>query len=372
MRSRDDLGTLFDFTIELERALVDGDERGFRHDLRAYLRRSQMLDVGSNTHARLPVLEGSGDRHARRFLHQRQDRRRAEYRHVARPERDRRVVLAHDAARTTARSRLQFHGYYETMDGPSGVMALVLAETAVGGLFVLWVTPTWGVLRVGFFKLTGAVLATCAALAYLATRKSLGAGHASGARGLAFWLLVAFASLSILFEANLWFGRPRWARFEGIIAVPVGVAALIALAFLPEAAHASWIGIVQLLVGALFLGAVVDGLLLGHWYLVDKRASREPLKRMAVLLLAGSIVAIVASILGGGGGGSTNPNYSPLLGAGTLTVALAVGLAALCVMIAFFIRAMVKEDSIQAATGFFYLAVIMALAAEFASKVRFY
>jgi hypothetical protein len=53
-------------------------------------------------------------------------------------------------------------------------------------------------------------------------------------------------------------------------------------------------------------------------------------------------------------------------------VALSVGLAALCVMIAFFIRAMVKEDSIQAATGFFYLAVIMAFAAEFAAKVRFY
>jgi len=41
-------------------------------------------------------------------------------------------------------------------------------------------------------------------------------------------------------------------------------------------------------------------------------------------------------------------------------------------MIGFFIRALVKEDSIQAATGFFYLAVILALSAEFAAKVRFY
>jgi hypothetical protein len=41
-------------------------------------------------------------------------------------------------------------------------------------------------------------------------------------------------------------------------------------------------------------------------------------------------------------------------------------------MIGFFIRALIKEDSIQAATGLFYLAVIMALAAEFAAKVRFY
>jgi hypothetical protein len=124
--------------------------------------------------------------------------------------------------------------------------------------------------------------------------------------------------------------------------------------------------------GALFLGAVVDGLLLGHWYLVDRRASREPLKRMGVLLLAGAVLAIATTIIGGGGGGTASPQFSPLLGAGVLTVALAVGLAALCVMIAFFIRALVKEDSIQAATGFFYLAVVMALAAEFAAKVRFY
>jgi hypothetical protein len=61
-----------------------------------------------------------------------------------------------------------------------------------------------------------------------------------------------------------------------------------------------------------------------------------------------------------------------LLGVGTLTVALAVGLTAVCALIAVFIRALIKEDSIQAATGFFYLAVIMAVAAEFAAKVRFF
>jgi len=258
------------------------------------------------------------------------------------------------------------------MNGPSGVMALVLAETAVGGLFVLWVTPTWGVLRAGFFKLTGGVLAACAILGWLAARGPLGGTAAHGSRATAFWLLTALAALSILWQLVLWAGAGSIARGIGMVAVPVGAAALIALAALPAASHNTAIGIAQLLAGALFLGAVVDGLLLGHWYLVDKRASREPLRRMGVLLLAGSGIAIVATIVGGGGGGRTNTNFSPLLGAGTLTVALSVGLAALCVMIAFFIRALVKEDSIQAATGFFYLAVIMAFAAEFAAKVRFY
>jgi hypothetical protein len=260
------------------------------------------------------------------------------------------------------------------MDGPSGVMALVLAEAAVGGLFVLWTTPTWGVLRTGFFKLTGLVLAVSALIAWLAARGPLGGSSASGARATAFWLLAAFAAVAVLWQLLTWLGQSARAvsRVVGIAAVPLGVAALITLAALPAAAHNTAIGVVQLLAGSLFLGAVTDGLLLGHWYLVDKRASREPLKRMGMFLLGGSIIAIGAAIIGGGGGGSTNTNFSPLLGAGTLTVALSVGLAALCLLISFFIRALVREDSIQAATGFFYLAVILAFAAEFASKVRFY
>ncbi len=251
-------------------------------------------------------------------------------------------------------------------------MALVLAETAVGGLFVLWVTPTWGTLRSGFFKLTGTVLAVTAVLAWLAARGPLGGTGGGGKFAAAFWLLGATAALAVLWQVAQWAGAHAIGRIIGIAAVPVGVAAFVALARLPAASHGVGVGVVQLLAGALFLGAVIDGLLLGHWYLVDRRASREPLRRMGFLLLAGSVLAMAASIVGGGGGGTASTEFSPLLGAGTLTVALAVGLTALCLMIGFFIRALVKEDSIQAATGFFYLAVILAVSAEFAAKVRFY
>lgn len=258
------------------------------------------------------------------------------------------------------------------MSGPAVVMALVLAETAVGGLFVLWTAPAWGALRAGYFKLTGTVLAAAAALAWLAAWAPLRGGSAGGTRATAFWLLVALFGLTLAWQVLLWAGAAAAGRAAGIAAIPAGVAALVALALVPAAAHPAPVGIAQLLTGALFLGAVTDGLLLGHWYLVDRRASREPLRRMGVLLLTGSTLAIVATVMGGGGGSTATPEFSPLLGAGALPVALSVGLAALCVMIAFFIRALVKEDSIQAATGFFYLAVIMALAAEFAAKVRFY
>jgi len=41
-------------------------------------------------------------------------------------------------------------------------------------------------------------------------------------------------------------------------------------------------------------------------------------------------------------------------------------------LLAWFIRVLVRGGSIQAATGMFYLAVIMAVAAEFSAKVYFF
>lgn len=251
-------------------------------------------------------------------------------------------------------------------------MALVLAETTVGGCAVLWSTTAWRDIRHGFFKLIGTTLAVTALLAWLAARAPLGGSDATGTAAVAYWLLLATAGVAILWQVLLWSGLDEPSRYAGILAIPLGLAALIALAALPGSSHATGVGVFQLLSGALFLGAVTDGLLLGHWYLVDRRASRSPLARMGQLFLIGAGVVSLATIVGGGGGATADPRLSPLLGAGALTVALAVGLAVICALIGYFIRMLVKEDSIQAATGFFYLAVIMAIAAEFAAKVRFY
>jgi hypothetical protein len=251
-------------------------------------------------------------------------------------------------------------------------MSLVLAETAVGGAAVLWLTPVWGKVRPAFYKLAGSVISTAGVLAWLAARAPLGGAGAPGARGFAFWLLAATALVLLAWQALLWSGLPTAGRALGFAAVPVGVAALAALAAIPGASHPVGLGVAQLVAGAFFLGAVTDGLLLGHWYLVDRTLSGDPLKRVGGFLLAGSVVAAGVTIAGGGGGGSANPSLSPLLGAGALAVAISVGLAALCTTIGFFVRALVREGSMQAATGFFYLAVIMALAAEFAAKIRFY
>src|SRR5207249_8620653 len=49
------------------------------------------------------------------------------------------------------------------VNGPAGVMALVLVETAVGGTALLFLTPLWREVRRGFFYLTGFVIFVIAA-----------------------------------------------------------------------------------------------------------------------------------------------------------------------------------------------------------------
>lgn len=260
------------------------------------------------------------------------------------------------------------------IDGPGIVLAIVLAEMAIGGAAILWFVGLWGEVRVAFWKLTGAILVACAILAWAAARAPLldtpGATNASRA---AVWLFAAHAGVAILSQVALWCRAHAGARAIGVAAIPVGVAALVAVALDPRVSAAPASAAFQLLSGALFAGAATDGLLLGHWYLVDRRLSRAALARINVLFLAGCATAVVAAILGrGAGAGEASSSLSPLLGAGALASYLAIGLAALCAMIGFFIRALVREDSIQAATGLFYLGVIMGLSAEFAAKVRFF
>jgi hypothetical protein len=250
--------------------------------------------------------------------------------------------------------------------GPAGVLTVVLFETALGSLALLWAAPLWGVVRPGFFKLVGATVAVCAGLAWVAGGDELARAGATG-RAAALWLGV-FA-LAVLAWQVLVYARLAAARWAGMAAVAPGLAAVWPLA---ELGGRPWLGALALLTGALFLGATVDGLLLGHWYLVDRRLSNRPILALASWFIAGVAAALVSAALGGDRGGVVDQSLSPLLAFPNLTVYLAVGLVLVCGLIASFIRVLVRSGSIQAATGMFYLAVVMALAAEFAAKVYFF
>jgi hypothetical protein len=254
------------------------------------------------------------------------------------------------------------------------------------------------VVRPGFFKLVGATVVAGAGLAWLAGHTALEAAGPDG-RAAARWL-ATFTVATVLWQVLVYArvgsrqrvgaavagpaaGAPRGrhgptgavagatelGRWAGMAAVLPGLAAVWPLAALSGRPLA---GAVALLTGALFLGATTDGLLLGHWYLVDRRLSNRPILALANWLIVGVGAAFVSAFLGGERGGRVNQSLSPLLAVPNLTVWLAVGLVLVCALIAGFIRVLVRGGSIQAATGMFYLAVVMALAAEFAAKVYFF
>ncbi len=253
-------------------------------------------------------------------------------------------------------------------------MALVLIEAAVGGAAILFLTPLWGEVRRGFFYLTGSIVLALAAGAAGAAAGAYDASTASAGR-LAVALAVAMALATLLWLLLAAFGAATVARWVGIATVPLGGAALVAFARTTD--QALGLAIFELMAGALFTGAVLDGLLLGHWYLTDRKLTRTPINRTTILLLAAIVVEAVAVVAGFGSGRtstSASSSLNPLLTIGSSSSWIAIGMVACTALIAVFIRLTLRgtrPTAVQSATGFFYLAVITAFTAEIAAKVQF-
>jgi hypothetical protein len=259
------------------------------------------------------------------------------------------------------------------MEGPAATIALVLAETAAGGTALLWLGGLWGAVRRGFFVLTGVAALACALLATLAASSATEVPASEEAR-LAVILSSVTSVVLGLSAAALILRLDPIGRALGLLAIPAAVAMLAGFAW---AAPSGFVpSFLQLLAGAAFLGAVLDGLLLGHWYLTDRRLPREHIRRLSlVLLVAVGLEAASVATLGLATGESADVSgFSPILGVAGLTGWLALGMVACTALIALLIRASLRGDSaraVQGATGFFYLAVITALTAEMAAKVGF-
>jgi len=254
--------------------------------------------------------------------------------------------------------------------GPAGVLALVLAETVAGGAVFLFLTPLWREVKRGFFKLTGLLLALLGIAAWGAIGAARQAGDAAGR--WSWWLALAFVAITVVWLALLFARAPRAARVAGFLSLGVAVAMLVALSGTGDESQA--VSLVQLLAGSVFMGAVLDGLLLGHWYLTDRGLSRGPINRFALALIGAVVLEAAAVIAGGFGPVEGSSQFSPLLTTAGLASWLALGMVAVTALIAVMIRLTLRgtrATAVQAATGFFYLAVITAFAGELAAKVRF-
>ena len=279
------------------------------------------------------------------------------------------------------------------MDAPAVVLALVLAETCVGGLVLLWFAPTWGNVRHGYEVLLSSTLALMGWGAWAALQRPLAnlvtaGGAAADAAPWAGRLLAATTILAALAAVALLVKLPPvLGRLLGIAATLVGLASFVPLALIRAARDTGGaaLGVLELLLGAFLLGAIWDGMVLGHWYLVERRLSNRYMVWMAWANVAAVVAGAVAVGLSAG-----NPvpceglagtdltgcslSFSPLLAVGSMTLMIGFGVLALIAVIAYFNVRLAREGgrSIQASTGMFYLAVILAPAAEFASKIRFF
>ncbi len=256
------------------------------------------------------------------------------------------------------------------MTGSAGVMALVLAETVAGSLVFLWFTPLWGEVKRGYFTLSGLLFSILAFAAWRAAAAGAIPGDAAGEWSvrLALATMVVTLAWTALQLAKL---RPV-ARGVGFLSVPVSVAVLLAMAATGRQSYS--LALFELLAGAAFLGSVLDGLLLGHWYLTDRGLSRTPINRATTIMLAAVALEAVAVIAGGFGGVGSSAAFNPLLTAGALAPWIAIGMVGTTALIAVMVRASLRgprASAVQSATGFFYLAVVTAFTAEVAVKVRF-
>lgn len=257
------------------------------------------------------------------------------------------------------------------MKGSAGVMALVLAQVVAGGLAFLWLTPVWREVKRGFFKLNGVLFVVFGLATWASAKAGVVPGSSSGvwAVRLSLVALVATALFTVLLFAR----QGVAARVVGLLSVVVALASLVAMS--PLSRQGTALGLFQLVAGAAFLGAVVDGLMLGHWYLTDRGLSRGPINGYANILLVSVVLEAAAVISGGFSGTGSSQSFNPLLTAGGLAPWIALGMVGTTLLIGVMVKAALRGErgsAVQSATGFYYLAVVTAFTAEVAVKTRFF
>ena len=230
--------------------------------------------------------------------------------------------------------------------------ATFLLQWSVGGLAFLWFTLRSKEISLGYSKLLRATYGVLAAL-----------GVAAG-----FYfdrvLIREVAGVAVAGIAFATFAR-RESRTD-LIAVAIGAVGLVG------SVVANGGGVVDLLrvvVGAAFLGAITDLMLLGHWYLVQPGMTRKLLNELTNAVLFIWPLEVVVMILPTGMisvlNGSIDDGWNGILGYFWL------GCATLTGVLVVFTRAALKERSysaVMAATGLSYLAILTAFGTDLVAR----
>jgi hypothetical protein len=160
---------------------------------------------------------------------------------------------------------------------------------------------------------------------------------------------------------------PEFPPALDLIAPAIGVVALVAAAI--HAGGPPALSIARTLVGAVFLGAITDAMLLGHWYLTQPGLGRGPISELVQLTLyvwpAEVVVMLIPtgmiSVITGG----IDDHYSGLLGWMWIACAVFTGALVYVTKLALKERA---YSAVMAATGLLYLAILTAFGTDIIAR----
>ncbi len=274
----------------------------------------------------------------------------------------------------------------------------VLLQWATGGLAFLWVTTRRREVGIGYgWLLRGTYLLFALLAAWIGRRTSPDLLRDGAAVAVAVAAGVALAVSYVRRAAGVAGQRERVERRSArvatmtgidrdvqtfdrsvpefppvldLVAPVIGFVGLVAAGF--EAASgggSTALAIARMVVGAAFLGAVSDAMLLGHWYLVQPGLSRAPLLELVrctavtwpfelvVLLLPTGMISVL--------NGTIDDGYGGILG--WFWVACVVTTIALVAVT----RAALKErqySAVMAATGLLYLAILTAFGMDLVAR----
>jgi len=267
------------------------------------------------------------------------------------------------------------------MDVFARCFLLVFAELHVGGVLALSVPPFHEIER-GFYKSTAAVYLGSGLLA-LAGRVTLLLGRLGpGARGgperteLLLWVVSVAATAVYLW--SLWGDNFAVRARSYTLAWMSGLFALAVSAqsfrLSPLLSIETVLYPLSFVVGALALGSVTCGMLLGHWYLIDQNLSIDPFRRMCrffvIMLVTQAVLLVVdAGVLPLVGASASIAGLNGLLEDHAALLMVRVLLSPVAAGgIAWMIWKTLQIPQTMAATGLFYVAILAVLVGEFMGR----
>lgn len=253
------------------------------------------------------------------------------------------------------------------MSGAGAVAAIVLATWAVGLVAGATWAQSWKVIKRGHFRI---VAWTALVVGVLAILSSISATEGVEGGSLQRTFMALFVASALIYLLAQYRVTDDMATIVGGVSTGIGVMALVITAGLLSEWNFLLSGL-GLLSGAALLGAVTNGMLLGHWYLNQPGLKPWALARLThaglwVSLLSAAAGLFAAERLIGApteGAALGLPGFGQDFGPAFFFIWLALVLFTGAVV--YGVKRCIDIRSIQSATGLYYVAILTAGVAEF-------